>query len=183
METKSGLKKMNLIPSEMAVPARAVRLAKLINRASTFFALILLVAVLVTGGLFFYFSSQSAKQVATISNLKVKINNLQQNEQKLVLAKDRLVKISAIQQLKSISSEITRFNEFANLISTSGSILNEASLSSKGTEATLLSDNSDKLAEILKPIDNFVNYKKVVLTSLNYNPGTGFVSTIFLGRE
>ncbi|MEK7168971.1 MAG: hypothetical protein AAB778_03095 [Patescibacteria group bacterium] len=174
---------MNLIPSDMAVPAAAVKLAKLLNKISTISALVLLLTILSVGGLFFYFSSENSKQATRIFSLKAKINSLQQNEQKLILAKDRLAKIALIQQSKSVNKEILRFKEFSNLVSTSGSKVTEASLGSKGTEVTLLSENSEILAQILKPLSEFIDYKTVILSSLSYNAGTGFISTIALNIE
>lgn len=174
---------MNLIPLDMAVSSSAVKLAKNINKTSTIFALVLLVTLLSVGGLFFYFSDQSSKQATRISSLKLKINSLQQNEQKLILAKDRLAKIETIQQSKSVNKEVLRFKEFSDLVNTSGSKVTEASLSSKGTEASLISANSDSLTQILKPLTEFGGYKTIILSSLTYNAGAGFISTIVLNLD
>lgn len=183
METKLSPKKINLIPNEMAVPAAAVKTAKLLSKVSIIAVIILIITALSVGGLFFYFSNESTKQVARISTLKTNITNLQQNEQKLVLAKDRLAKIKIVQEAKSVNSEVTRFKDFSDMISTSGSTITEANLTNKGTEVSLLSADSESLSLTLKPLATLSNYKTIVLSSLGYNPGTGFISTIVLGTD
>jgi hypothetical protein len=176
-------KRINLIPSDMAVPASAVKLAKLVNKISMFAVVALIVTSLGVAGLFFYYSSEVTKQTARISSLKNKITTLSQNEQKLVLAKDRLSKIDVVQKAKSVGDEVSRFKSFSESVSSTGSIITEANLNSKGTEVTLLSQTSESLALVLKPLSKIADYKTVILSSLGFNSGTGFVSTINLEVE
>ncbi len=167
----------------MAVPASAVKLAKLINKISEFAVIALIVTSLSVAGLFFYYSSEVTKQTARVASLKNKITTLSQNEQKLVLAKDRLSKIGVVQKAKSVGDEVSRFKSFSEGVSSTGSIITEANLTSKGTEVTLLSQTSESLALVLKPLSKIADYKTVVLSSLGFNAGTGFVSTINLEVE
>ena len=176
-------KKINLIPSDMAVPASAVKLAKLINKISVFAVIALIVTSLSVAGLFFYYSSEVSKQNARVASLKNKITTLSQNEQKLVLAKDRLAKISVVQNAKSVGNEVSRFKKFSESVSLSGTIITEANLNSKGSEVTMLSQNSDSLAQVLKPLSKIADYKTVILSSLGFNSGTGFISTVNLEIE
>lgn len=183
MDNRINSKKINLIPAEMAVPARAVKLAKVINKVSIISVIVLMITSLAVAGLFFYYSSQSTAQAERINLLKTKISNLQKNEQKLVLAKDRLAKIDVVQKAKSVDSEVTRFKKFSDLVSSSGSVISEANLNSKGTEVSVLSLDSSSLSNILKPLASFSDYKTIVLSSLGYNPTTGFMSTIVLSID
>lgn len=167
----------------MAVPASAVKLAKLLNKISTIALIVLVVISLSVAGLFYYYSSVITEQNSRITATKNNIETLIQNEQKLVLAKDRLSKISVVQKLKSVGDEVSRFKKFSENLSSTGSIITEANLSSKGTEVTLLSQTSESLGLVLKPLSSQTDYKTIVLSSLGFNSGTGFVSTINLEVE
>jgi cell division protein FtsL len=176
-------KKINLIPTEMAVPASAVKLAKVLNKISIVAVILLIITSLSVAGLFFYFSSEVQKQDARIASMKSRITSLSQNEQKLVLAKDRLSKISVVQKIKSVGDEVSRFKSFSEIANNSGSIITEANLTPRGTEVTLLSQTSDSLSPVLKPLATIAGYKTVVLDSLGYSSGSGFISTISLEIE
>lgn len=183
MNNGTNSKKINLIPSEMAVPAGAIKLAKLLNKISIVAVIILIVTSLSVAGLFFYFSNQDSKLSSSVASLKTKLTQLQSNEQKLVLAKDRINKIKVVQKTKSVNDEVSRFKGFSELVSASGSVITEANLNSKGTEVSLLSANSTVLSSILKPLASLGGYKQIILSSLGFNTGTGFMSTLVLNNE
>lgn len=167
----------------MAVPVSAVKTASLLNRISVISIGFLALTIVVFAGLFFYLSKTSSAQVDNISKLKAKITSLQQNEQKLVLAKDRLAKIKVVQDARSVGNEVGRFRDFSKDISNSGSVVTEATLNNNGTEVSLISSSSDILSSLLTPLSTIIDYKKVILKSLSYNATTGFISTILLESE
>ena len=174
-------KKINLIPTEMAVPARAVKITKIITKISTVATIFLILITLVLTSIFFYYSLEDKKIAGSVEDLKSSISKLEKNEQKLILAKDRLDKITTVQNLKSIDQEIIRYQKFAEAVkSSSGSAITEANLNSKGTEVSLLSFNSESLAQVLVPLSKLLDYKIITLLSLGYNPGTGFISSLLL---
>lgn len=184
MESRIGSRKINLIPTEMAVPARAVKLAALINKISTVMVIILILSSLGFGASVFLLNQESNKVVRAVEALKLKISELEQNEQKLVLAKDRIEKITAIKKSKSVNDEVTRYKAFSGLLlSSTGSSISEANISSKGTEVVVVSSDSSSLASLLRPLVDLANYKNIVISSLGYNPGTGFLSSLMLTSE
>ena len=177
-------KKINLIPIEMAVPARAVKIAKILNKISTVTVILLILTLIVVGSIFFYYSTQNSKINRNINSSKTKITNLEKSEQKLVLAKDRLSKIEVVQKVKSLNDEIKRYQKFSIIVSAStGSIISEADLNSKGTEVTILSQSSDSLTEIIPLLSKLKDYGKIILSSLEFNPISGFILNIKLETE
>lgn len=177
-------KRINLIPTEMAVPARAVKLAKIINKFSIVATILLILASVILGSLFFYYSLERTKINNNTQSLISRISSLQVSEQKLVLAKDRLAKIKVVRDSKSVNNEILRYQEFSNIISNaSGSAITEAVLTSKGTDASIILQNSTSLSEVLSPLSKLTNYKKIILSSLGFNPNTGFLANILLQIE
>lgn len=180
---KNGInsKRINLIPIEMAVPVRAVKIAKILNKLSLIVVIILILTSIIIGSIFFYYSTQNIKINRNISSSKDKITKLEKSEQKLVLAKDRLSKIEVIQKIKSVGDEVKRYQKFSSIVSASnGSIITEADLSSKGSEVSILSLNTDSLSQIITPISNLLDYNKIVLSSFEYNPSSGIVVNVRL---
>ncbi len=184
MDNRKPSKKINLIPAEMAVPARAVKVAKVINNISLVGVVVLILSIVVIGGLFFYFNSENDNLVNSISSLKSRIVSLEQNEQKLVLAKDRISKINIVQKLKSVSGEVGRFKKFSEIVaSVPGAVISEANLTSKGSEVSLLAQSTDSLSGILVPLASLDEYRRITLSSLGYNPNSGYILTILLETE
>ncbi len=177
-------KRINLIPTEMAVPARAVKLAKIINKFSTIATILLILASVILGSLFFYYSLERTKIKNNTESLISRISSLQVSEQKLVLAKDRLAKIKIVRDSKSVNNEILRYQEFSNIIANAtGSAITEAVLTSKGTDVSIIFVDSASLSEVLSPLSKLTNYKKIILSSLGFNPNTGFLANILLQYE
>lgn len=170
-------KDINLIPSEMAVPARAVKFAKVISKVSIISSIVLLLVILGLGSYYIYLSLEDKKITQSVNGLKNRISALSQNEQKLILAKDRLSKITSVKKAKSANNEVTNYQKFINQISGSGEFqITEANLTTKGTEITLVSQNSSNLTGILKALDEIKGYQRVIISSLAYNQGSGFVA-------
>jgi len=177
-------KRINLIPSELAVPARAVKLARVINKFSIVATILLILTSIVLGSLFFYYSTERTKINSNINTLISKISSLEKSEQKLVLAKDRLAKIKVVSDTKSVNDEVLRYQEFSNIISNaSGSAITEAVLTSKGTDASIIFQDSSSLSQVLSPLSKLTNYKKIILSSLGFNPNAGFLANILLQVE
>lgn len=184
MESKLNQKKINLIPSDMAVPAEAVKIAKVISKVSIVLVIVLILVSLSVAGLFIYFNNNLLAHSAKVESLKSKVTSLSQNEQKMVLAKDRLAKINIVQNAKSVNNEVDRFKEFSDIVSTSiDSNITEANLNTKGTEVTILSKSVTSLSEFIKPITLIKNYKTIILSSLSLNPVNGFTLTFNLSTE
>lgn len=178
---KTSSKKINLIPQELAVPAKTVKLASIINRISTIAVVILIFTIFTFGGLIYYFSNQNSNENKRVESLKSKVLSLSANEQRMILAKDRLAKISIVQKDRSVDDELSRFKKFSDIAMASGGIsINEANLASKGTETSVLVNNSSILSSFLKPLATLPDYKRIIISSLSYNPSIGFLLNIKL---
>jgi hypothetical protein len=169
-------KQINLIPLEMTVPSKSVHLAKTINKISTFSAVILIFLILVSIGAFVYYNVQGQKTTASINSLKQKIVELEKSEQKLILAKDKISKISYIKSLDSVDDELVNFKDFEQSInSASSSAFTEVSIDADKTETSLIFPNSESLTVALQNVSNLKQYKKVILTSLGFNSNSGYL--------
>jgi len=177
-------KNINLIPTEMAVPASAVKLSSLLNRISTIIFVLLILSSIAFGLSIFFLNQESGKVSRSVEALKLKISDLEQKEQKLVLVKDRIEKITAIKNSKSVNDEVSRYKAFSNLLqTTTGSTVSEANISSKGTEVVVVSQDSTSLSSLLTPLAESANYKNIIISSLGYAQNTGFLTSLILNSE
>lgn len=177
-------KKINLIPTEMAVPPKAVKIVRILTKISTIGAISLVVIVISAILIFVYFKYDYNKTQASVESLKAQISDLERSEQRLVLAKDRLAKIASIQSHPSIEDDLASFQEIIPLVgNASGSALLEANIDPLKTQFSATSANSTSLAEFLGPISRLTQFKNMVLTSLGFGQTTGFISDILLTKE
>lgn len=180
METRHS-RKINLIPQDLAVPSKTVKLAVVINKITTTIFILVVLVVFVFGGLIYYFSNENNKLIQQTESLKSKVVSLSANEQKMVLAKDRLAKISTIEKEKNVENEVARFKTFSDFVFASPDMnLSEANLTTKGSETSLLAKNSSALSSFMTSLQNLKEYKNIVISSLSFNPNLGFLLTISL---
>lgn len=170
-------KKINLIPIELAISPKTVKLTKLLNKITLIGLITLFLSIVTIVSIFVYFRLQSTKISESIADLKAQIIALESSEQKLVITKDRISKIAQIESFPSAKDNIEKFKSIEDLINTvPDSNLNEASIQSSKTELSFLSKTSSSLSQLLGPIVNFSNYKSMILTSLGFSSTLGFVS-------
>lgn len=172
-------KRINLIPNEMAVPPKTVKVVKIITKISTFGAILLFMLVISAISIFLYFKIEHDKRAMAVETLKTKITDLEKNEQRLILAKDRLAKIESIKKSPSIEKDLDNFQEVSALISSvPESALLEVNIQTSKTEFAVTSLNSNSLASFLEPVSKLSIFKNLVLTSLGFSQTTGFTSDI-----
>jgi hypothetical protein len=177
-------KRINLIPSDMAVPPKTVKLTKMLNKAAVMGEILLVVLFVTLTSIFVFFFLEQKKVSERIEISKQKISELETSEQRLILAKDRLEKIARIQATPSIQDDIKNFSEISNVVlNASGSALVEASIQNTKTELSVKSETADSLATFLEPVTKLKNFKSIILTSLGFGPASGFVSDLLIKNE
>ena len=162
----------------MAVPARSVKLVRIINKVSILGVILLILSSVSAIILFLLFSNELKKVDNSVTSLKNEISSLEKSEQKLYLVKDKLGKIAYVKSLSSAEDDLIQFkdlNESLSFASDSG--FTQVDIGSKKTEVSLLSSNSDALSEVLNTLANLTNYRKIILSSLGFNPSSGFISS------
>lgn len=175
------MKQINLIPTEMAVPAKTVTISKSLNKISTIGATFLLVMVLASISILVYYNMQYKKIVYDTDILKDKIGILERSEQKLVLAKDKLAKITQIKKADFVDDELSSFENFEQqILAMDESALSETDISPLKIKTSLSFKTSSYLTSSLEFLSKFPKFKRIILTSLNYNPSAGFLVDITL---
>lgn len=166
----------------MTVPAKVVSLAKTLNKISIVGTVLLIVAILGLISALVYYNVEYKKTNDNVTSLKKQIVDLEKNEQKLILAKDKLSKISSIKKMDSVDSELEKFTKIQSSISTSsGSNFSEVTVDPNKIETSLVFPDTTSLKNALEHLSDEKNgFKKVVLSSLGYNPATGYVLSLIL---
>lgn len=169
-------KGINLIPSEMSVPSKIVNLGNLFNRLSIV-SVVLLVLILIgfVAGIFYY-NNEYKKSASNIVTLTSQIENLQRNEQRLILAKDKLGKISYVLGIDSIDDEISYFSNFRQVLPTvEEAVFNEITLAVDRADTTLVFTSLPSLNQVLSTLKNFSDYSRIILTTFGYNSSSGYL--------
>lgn len=174
-------KQINFIPENMAVPAKSVKLAHFLNKISTFGVISIIIFVVLTIFIFIFSSVELKKTENSLKSLKNEIASLERSEQKLILVKDRLEKISYIKSLNSAEDDISNFKNLNESLSlASGSSFTQVDIGSSKTELSLVANNSDSLISALGLFYNLKEYQKIILTSLVFNLKSGYISSFLL---
>ncbi|EKE05790.1 MAG: hypothetical protein ACD_19C00176G0012 [uncultured bacterium] len=177
-------KQINLISQEMTVPTKIVVLAKVLNKISIIGTIFLILAAigLISGLL--YFNSQYKKTISNIDSLKVKITDLEESEQKLILAKNKLSKIAYIRSINSIDNELDNYNALKNqiLINSVSFDTAEVIFDPNKTETSFKFSDTTNLSNALTTLSKFDKYKKIILTSLGYNTTSGYLINLIFSN-
>lgn len=177
-------KRINLIPLEMAVPARAVKLAKLLNKFSVVGAILLIISVVVVISLLVFYSFELKNTNSKVSQLKSRVVELEKNEQKLYLAKDRIEKITEVRKLQAVDDELLKFEELTkNIALYPDTSYSEISINPTKSELTLLSKTSVSFSDVLKLILGLTGYKNMILSSLGFTPASGYTSNFIFNNN
>lgn len=177
-------KRINLIPLEMAVPARAVKLAKLLNKISVVGIIAFILSVVTVITLLVVYSFEYKDVSANANQLKARVAELEKNEQKLYLAKDRIEKIAEVRKIQSVNEELSKFKDLSNNIYLyPDSTFSEITMNPTKSELTLFSKTSLSFSEVLKLISSLPGYKNIILSSLGFTPTSGYTSSFIFNNN
>ncbi len=171
--------KMNLLPPEYAVGKGLSRVLKTTRMLGVVaLAVFIIFALGLTG--FFVFSSLTLRGLTVENdNLKSQITALSASEQKMVLLKDRLKKIKALQVM---ASSIKNLNSVDPIIAGVGGniTLTELAIDPQKVDISVLIRSNNDLTVFLQSLKTSGVFKSVVLTSFGFNPASGYLANIRL---
>ena len=170
---------INLLPEELASKTgtnKAVNSIK--NSAITMFAIFFL---LFSGAIFYLIilSTQTKKVTESNSSLETTIKSLQDVEQRVVLTKDRLVKVKSILGKKTAADSVEGF-ELINGFLPADAIVTEAKLTDELSEISFLVSSSSGLVQVLSNLLATNYFSTIQLKSFSYTSSTGYVINLEL---
>lgn len=177
-------KQINLMPNEMTVSSKTLSISSNLNKSFFMFLVIFLISgILLTAG-FLYYSNEYRKEQTLASSIKNQILALEKNEQKLVLAKNRLQKISTVRKSNISIQQTPVFKYILDVFSKSEeSTLTELNLTSKKTELSFTSKSSIAMSNIIKSISSLGLFSTFTITSITYNSTLGYVTNLLLNTK
>lgn len=182
-EAIKNTRKINLIPSDLVVSGGVKRLKSFLLKSNIILSIILLFTLVIVIGIYFYFSIDLKNLSASVESLKESISSLEASEQKLILAKDKLSKIKKITTGKSINENLQQVKALTNTYLTSSDTnLSEINIEINKMEISVVSKSSSNLAFVFEEFKKMTGFKKIILSSLGYNPSLGYTSDVVFNK-
>lgn len=167
-------KKINLIPEELTVPAKVIKLSNRINKISMISAFVLTIALVVGIVFFVYLDSSYKKIVDSNESLKSEITSLEKTEQQLVLTKDKINKIKNVRNSKTAMKTFAIFLEFKQFISNFPDlVLSEVEIDANKFSVSITSKEFSNVQDFLTQLVFSEDLKSVVLDSFGFSPRSG----------
>lgn len=168
----------------MTVSSSTLSLSLKLNKLIIFSAFALFVVVVFMFATYFYYSDQYKKTSAESIRIKNDISTLENSEQKLVLAKDRLQKIQTIKSLSTSDQSSSALKYILETLNGStDSVLTELNLINKKIEISFSSQNSSSMSSVTSAISGMGGFKDVVISSITYNSSLGYVTNMKLNTK
>lgn len=164
---------INLLPTDSGLDEAAVRLSNKLRQISIVEFAVLFVLAAISVGSFFLLTSRLNEAERTRDSLKTSIETLEDTETKLVLIQDRMTKARTIWGSESAMDEVTKFEEFNSELPI-GVTLKKVDLFSDRTVTSLSVRDSRSLVSLVSLIRSSDEYDSVELTSIGYNPESGY---------
>lgn len=178
------VKTINLIPIEMAVPPKAVKISKILTKISTAGIILFILSLIGIAASFYYFNNKYQTVTSDYVRLKNNVLALEDSEQKLVLAKDRLAKISEIKKLNVLGPEVEKTKHVLDaLLQNAESSVSDISIEPQKVELTFVSKTPSSLGDVLRSLTTLGLYRNIVITSITYSATSGYSSSMILNNE
>ncbi len=166
--------KLNLIPQELLISKSLNGILKTLRALNVILSVAFLIFAVGVGA-FFIISKYSLTSVEkTLDQLKTQVLAQQSSEQRLILLKDRLAKISMVHKLPSVLDSITKVNSVIADLS-GASLISEMDIGSNKIDLSMTIESNDDLTRLMTNIKNTKLFKTIVLSSFGYSPLSGYV--------
>ncbi len=169
--------KINLLPIELSPKSDLARLAKLMKRITIAGSVVFLVLGLAAASFLIVMTFEADSLVKENQALMVQIESFNQEEQGLVLVKDRVKKAEAIVSERRVEPELSRVSPF--LVDQPLSvIISQADLKTKDSQFSFEVVDSSELGGVLSDFVALDAFEKVTLESLTFNPASGYLVSL-----
>lgn len=169
---------INLLPPELTLGSSSLKLSKLIKKVNTVLIIVIILSVTIVAGSFLLFNTQKRVAKNDQKEVEAKIAVLKETEQRLVLIRDRLGKIS-----KVLANESTDLESLKDIQANDQIILREADVKGKTSQIDIGATSLKVYAEFLNKLINSNKYSEIVMSSFSYSPRSGYDSNINLTQN
>lgn len=170
---------INLLPPNIKPRHSVVVVGKMLKKLVFLLVIILLVLSSVLTATFLSTSKQLSDAEKEKKELVSSVKALEQTEQRLILVKDRLSKISRLLEQESVKEEVETLKKITE-IAGDGLLISNVELSSDAASVTFSTGKSSNLVNFLDHLRSLADYQKIEVVSLNYNQQSGFIMRVKL---
>lgn len=169
---------INLLPIDLSQNSDAVQSNKTIKKIIITLSGVFLLIVVIGMGIIVLFNNQLNDSLERQNSLKAEIQKLENVEQKLVLIKDRINKITTAQGEIDTSNALTTLNPVVTSLPQNVK-LDTIEVSNDGSMLfTVFSDDSVGMATFLNSIVSSGVYKELSLNEFVFEPNNGYKITL-----
>lgn len=173
---------INLLPESFRLKPSTVKTAELLKKISLLLFVVLVISTSVSVGLFFFYGNKINEIAERKNTVSRQIEALEETEQRLILVKDRLLKVKNIRKVSSTDEEIDSLNILIDNSNTD--VLVSNLLAEKNSlYLEVISKDSVEILKLLNFIKDSGTFKEAVMLSLEYTPKTGFLSEMNLVKK
>lgn len=167
------MSQINLLPVGLAPGGLAVRVAKISKNLFYIGFAIFLAVVIVLAGVFTYYALAVRETNEKQKRLTASIKSLESTEARIVLVKDRLEKIKNIWSQDQVSPQLGEIREVVSGL-TADSSLTQAEIVGKKNDLRFTTLSTRSVREIINKLRSLPFYERLALSSLNFDPTSGF---------
>jgi len=164
---------INLLPKDLTPKQGVVKVTELVKKIDIIGFSVLIAALVILIGLYFYINGKIDESKIRQENLKVEISALEETEVRLVLVKDRLQKAESVLSQDTAKDEIINLNSVTKILPEGVEII-QSTITQNTTTLIFNADNSSSLSKLLALLASSGIYRGIKLTSLKYNQLTGY---------
>lgn len=169
--------KINLLPTEQRVGKELQRILRITRILGVISLAGFFVFCLGLAGFFVFKSIQLNNFKSINASLTSKIAGLETSETKMVLLKDRLGKIKALQNVPTSVRNLDGINSLLDLTGASSTV-NELNVTPSKVSASVNFRNNTDLDAFISGVSASKSFQTVNLSSFSFNPITGYLVSI-----
>lgn len=165
---------INLLPEELKPSGSVLKISAKLNKIALLGVVVLLISIIISLGAYLLLGQRLSASLVKQEDLKVQIKALEKTEQRLVLVKDRLTKISSVSSKPRANDEVEKLS-FVSGLFPEGSIVERLELDKNDARISISADNLRTIASYLASVISSGEYTKINLVSLEFNPKEGYI--------
>jgi len=170
-------KELNLLPEVFVKETQYYKLAKIIYNIAISGTIVISFAAIIALGVIFFNSQRTKNLNSSVNKLTASVKSMQNYEQLLVLAKDRVSKVKDIVSGDKSLETISLFESFYASLPSNVEI-DKLSFSQSQASFSFLTKDLNSLAQMMVLSSTLAYYDDISLRNFSYSPETGYSASI-----
>lgn len=164
---------VNLLPKELRPKKYIVKISKVLTNVSLIALLVFIISAITVTSVYFVISDRLNSSQEKHEDLIIQIKALEETEQKIVLIKDRLEKVSEMRLIMSATERVDILEDILN-ISDGIATVDGSTLTDNKASVLVSVDGSLNLTKFLSGLLISGGFKKIEMISFSFNKKVGY---------